>query len=256
MKSIALLGEFNPTYKTHIATNAAIEHSRAALGVDVEGIWVATQDIDIPLPSHFSGIWVAPGSPYRNMHKTLQAIQYAREQHVPCLGTCGGFQHMVLEYARNTLHFQDAQHAEYDPYASNLFISKLACSLVGREMKLDFVEGSMVAQIYGSLSAIEEYYCNFGVNPDKLGLLKGGPLRITGSDAEGEVRVIELPGHPFFVGTLFVPQARSTPDQPHPLVNAFLRSVGSTRQPDSIASKMGAEIVGAPEQSSTEGVSG
>jgi CTP synthase (UTP-ammonia lyase) len=55
--------------------------------------------------------------------------------------------------------------------------------------------------------------------------LKSGPLKITGSDIEGEVRVIELPGHPFFVGTLFVPQTRSTPEKPHPLVTSFLEAV-------------------------------
>ena len=91
-------------------------------------------------------------------------------------------------------------------------------------MKLTFVEGSKVAAIYGSLSAVEEYYCNFGVNPDKIPLLTGSELRSTGSDAEGELRVIELPDHPFFLGTLFVPQTRSTAGNPHPLVSAFLRA--------------------------------
>jgi len=228
MKSIALLGEFTPTFKPHAATNAAIEHSCGVLGVAVEGVWIPTQDIELSLFTRFSGIWVTPGAPYKNMGKTLWAIQHAREHYIPCFGTCGGFQHIVLEYARNVLNFKDAQHAEYDPYASDLFISELACSLAGREMKLKFVEGSKVAQIYGSLSATEEYYCNFGVNPDKVQLLKSGPLRITGSDSEGEVRVIELPGHPFFLGTLFVPQTRSTSSQPHPLVTAFLRAVAST----------------------------
>ena len=73
---------------------------------------------------------------------------------------------------------------------------------------------------------MEQYYCNFGVNPDKVPLLRKGPLQITGSDAEGEVRVVELPDHPFFVGTLFVPQLRSTPERPHPLVTAFIRAAG------------------------------
>jgi CTP synthase (UTP-ammonia lyase) len=132
---------------------------------------------------------------------------------------------MVIEYARNVLGFRDAQHAEYDPYASNLFISQLACSLAGREMLLTFTPGSQIADIYGALSATEQYYCNVGVNPDRIGLLKSGPIKITGSDSEGEVRVIELPGHPFFIGTLFVPQTRSTPETPHPLVTAFLRTI-------------------------------
>ena len=154
----------------------------------------------------------------------FRSIQHARENGIPCLGTCGGFQHMILEYARNVLNFKDAQHAEYDPYASDLFISQLACSLAGRGMRLTFVEGSRVAALYGSLSATEAYYCNFGVNPDKIRLLTSSELRITGSDAEGELRVIELPDHPFFLGTLFVPQARSTADNPHPLVSAFLKA--------------------------------
>jgi CTP synthase (UTP-ammonia lyase) len=224
-KSIALLGEFTPKFQPHISTGAAIEHSRAALDFPVEGVWVSTENIDESLFQGFSGIWVAPGSPYKNMDKTLWAIKYAREHLVPCFGTCGGFQHLIIEYARNVLGFEDAQHAEYDPYASNLFISQLACSLAGREMSLTFTPGSLVADIYGSLSATEEYYCNFGVNPDRIGLLKSGSMKITGSDSEGEIRVIELPGHPFFIGTLFVPQTRSTPETPHPLVTAFLRAI-------------------------------
>ena len=224
-KSIALLGEYTPTFPPHVSTNAAIEHSRNLLGVNINATWVSTENIDQQLFEHYSAVWVAPGSPYKSMEKTLWAIRYARENKIPCFGTCGGFQHIVIEYARNVLSFKDAQHAEYDPYASNLFISQLACSLAGREMQLNFVPGSQVAAIYGGLSAKEHYYCNFGVNPDCIRELKQGPLSISGSDAEGEIRVIDLPSHPFFIGTLFVPQTRSTPERPHPLVTAFLEAV-------------------------------
>lgn len=92
-------------------------------------------------------------------------------------------------------------------------------------MQLSFVARSQAASIYGDLSATEHYYCNFGVNPDVVGELKQGPLLISGSDSEGEVRVVEYPDHPFFLTTLFVPQTRSTPEIPHPLVTAFLRAV-------------------------------
>lgn len=224
-KSIAVLGEYTPTFPPHASTNSALEHSRDMLGVDVSADWISTADIEQDLFERYSGIWVAPGSPYKSMEKTLWAIRYARENDIPCFGTCGGFQHLVIEYARNVLGFQDAQHAEYDPYASNLFISQLTCALAGREMKLTFVSGSQVAQIYGALSATEHYYCNFGVNPDYIRQLKQGPLSISGSDIEGEIRVIEYPGHPFFIGTLFVPQTRSTPEAPHPLITAFLSAV-------------------------------
>lgn len=225
--SIALLGEYTPTFPPHLSTIAAIEHASTALVLDVSSDWVSTDNIDHTLFERYAGIWVAPGSPYRNMEKTLSAIHYARENNVPCFGTCGGFQHMVIEYARNVLGFKDAQHAEYDPYASNLFISRLTCSLAGREMQLNFEPGSRVAAIYGGIMATEQYYCNFGVNPNAIDALKQGPMQITGTDAEGDIRVIEWSNHPFFIGTLFVPQARSTAEQPHPLVSAFLRAVAS-----------------------------
>lgn len=229
--SIAILGEYLPTFEPHICTDSAIAHVNTVLGLDVAAKWVSTGDIDLSLFERHSGIWIAPGSPYKNMAKTLTAIRHARENGVPCLGTCGGFQHMIIEYARNVLGFRDAQHAEYDPYASNLFISELACSLAGREMHLQLVPKSMVASIYGTTSAVEYYYCNFGVHPGRVPILRSGPLQIVGSDAEGEIRVVELPGHPFFVGTLYVPQARSTPSTPHPLISAFVRSVvRSTRR--------------------------
>lgn len=228
MKKVALIGEYDPAFPPHVATDAAIQHSQAALGVQVSASWLSTEDIDEGMFEAFSGIWVAPGSPYRNMAKTLWAIRFARENGVPCLGTCGGFQHIVLEYARNVLGFEDAQHAEYDPYASNLFITQLACSLVGREMQLSLLPGSRVAEIYASLTATEQYYCNFGVNPAYVSELSRGPMVIAGSDAEGEVRVLEHPNHPCYFGTLFVPQARSRPGVPHPLVTYFVKAVSQT----------------------------
>jgi CTP synthase (UTP-ammonia lyase) len=87
MPSIALLGEFTPTFPPHVATNAAIEHARSYLRTAVESVWVSTDEIDTTLFERFSAIWVAPGSPYRDIDKTLWAIRYARENRVPCFGT-------------------------------------------------------------------------------------------------------------------------------------------------------------------------
>jgi CTP synthase (UTP-ammonia lyase) len=228
MSKIGIIGEYDANFDPHPATSSAIEHSRAALVTDVAYEWVSTSELNDEFFERFSGLWVAPGSPYKDIAKTLRAIRFARENRVPTFGTCGGFQHMMIEYARNVLGIMDAQHAEYDPYASCLFISELECSLAGREMKLQFSEGSKVAEIYGATVATERYYCNFGMNPDYLEQIKSGPLQIVGSDCEGEVRVIEHPDHPFFIGTLFVPQMLSMPDHPHPLVSAFVAEVAKT----------------------------
>ena len=228
---IAIIGEFNPDFAPHLATNASIDHSSASLGATVDYRWISTSDVDEAVLCDHLGFWVAPGSPYKNMERALNAIRYARENGVPCLGTCGGFQHMIIEYARNVLGVCDAQHAEYDPYASKLFVSKLDCSLIGRRLELRFTADSLVAACYGSTRAAESYYCDFGVHPQQVAALRAGPLRIVGSDDNGAVRVVELPGHPFFVGTLYVPQVQSRPSAPHPLVTAFVRATASrTRQ--------------------------
>ncbi len=220
---IALIGEYTPSFEPHRLTTAALEHAATRLGIAPQAEWISTQEIDENLLSSYHGVWIAPGSPYKNMEKTLSLIKRARESGVPCFGTCGGFQHMVIEYARNALGCTDAQHAEYDPYSSDLIISKLACSLFGREMELRLTPGSVTAQIYGATSVIEKYYCNFGINPEKIAFLQGGGLKAVAADAEGEVRVMELPSHPFYIGTLYVPQAQSRPDRPHPLILEFLK---------------------------------
>jgi CTP synthase (UTP-ammonia lyase) len=224
MARIAVIGEYDPASPTQSATDAALKHSSQQLGAHVEHTWLTTETLSDALFEQFAAVLIAPGSPYKSLTRTLAAIRFAREHGVPCLGTCGGFQHMVIEYARNVLGMREAQHAEYDPNASELFITPLSCSLRGRSMALQLTAGSQVASLYGSTSATEQYYCNFGVNPARVALLKTGPLRITGSDSEGELRVIELPGHPFFIGTLFVPQAGSRAGHPHPLVTAFMRA--------------------------------
>jgi CTP synthase (UTP-ammonia lyase) len=222
--SVAIFGEYSPAFEPHAATDAAIAHSAQALGLRIDSAWISTAELDESLFLRHQAIWVAPGSPYRDMERALWAIRHARERNIPCLGTCGGFQHIVIEYARNALGFRDAHHAEYNPHASELFVSRLACSLVGREMELRIAPGSLVARCYGALRCVERYYCNFGVHPDRVAVLGSRDLRMVAFDADEEVRAVELPGHPFFVGTLYVPQARSSPRAPHPLVSAFLQA--------------------------------
>ena len=125
---------------------------------------------------------------------------------------------------RNVLGLADAEHEESAPQASRLFISRLACSLTGRTMTIALRPGSMLADIYGHTSVQEQYLCNFGVNPEYVDTLSSGGLKVVGSDAEGAVRAVELSGHPFFVGTLFLPQLASTASKPHPLISAFVRA--------------------------------
>jgi CTP synthase (UTP-ammonia lyase) len=223
---IGIAGDYRAHNPTHTATDDALAHAAAHLSVAIEARWLPTDTlagVDAgSLLAECDGVLISPGSPYRSMEGALRAIQYAREADVPLIGTCGGLQHMVIEYARNVLGVADAAHAESDPDASHLFITPLSCSLFGQTMNVTLRPGTRAQAYYGADEALENYYCSFGLNPDCRGDLEAAGLRISGSDADGEPRVFELPDHRFFIGTLFVPQTRSTPAQPHPLITAFV----------------------------------
>lgn len=224
--SVGVIGDFDPEFPPHRATNSGLEHAAAALGVEIDVRWHGTEALagaDLTGTLVEDALWCAPGSPYRSLEGALRGVRFARERNLPLLGTCGGFQHIVLEYARNVLGFADAQHAEYDPYASELFIAELACSLAGTEMAVSLAPGSRAAGFYGRTETTERYYCNFGLNPEHQRRLDEGGLRVVGVDRDGEARVLELPGRRFFVATLFVPQLGSAPGAPHPLIVAYLR---------------------------------
>ena len=197
MLRVGVAGDYDPANETHQATDAALVHASAALGTVVMGEWVGTDQIaaaGVRRLENFDCLLIAPGSPYRSTDGALNAIRYAREQDVPVLGTCGGFQHMVLEVARDVLGYEDAAHAELDPGARRLFITPLSCSLKGQTMPVSLVPGSLAARAYGQESATERYYCDFGLNPDYASELEAAGLQVTGTGPEGEPRVVEWQG--------------------------------------------------------------
>jgi CTP synthase (UTP-ammonia lyase) len=104
-------------------------------------------------------------------------------------------------------------------------ISKLACSLVGKAQKIKILSGSLVHKAYGRDEVTEQFVCNYGLNPKFRDGIEKGSLKIVGVDLDGEVRVVEISDHPFFVGTLYQPQISSAPDSPHPLIVAYLQAV-------------------------------
>ena len=226
--AIAIVADYDSNNRTHAATSEAIEHCSATLGFSIEHRWIGTEELAAADGTRqlagYDGIWIGPGSPSKSMEAALRTIRLAREQGIPLLGTCGGFQHIILEYARNVLGYADAEHAETQPEASRLFISRLACSLVGRTMSITLQPKSVVARLYGRTTVQEQYQCNFGVNPDYVETLRSSALKIVGSDEEGVVRLVELPEHPFFIGSLFLPQMTSTRSTPHPLVLGLIEA--------------------------------
>jgi CTP synthase (UTP-ammonia lyase) len=220
--AVAIVGDRDPDFAPHLATEAAFAHLADPPRVE----WIPTDSIDPAAPeerlARFAGILVSPGSPYRSTEGALAAIRWARQRGVPLLGTCGGFQHLVLEFARNVLGVADAAHQETDPGAPRLVVTALACSLAGQQHPVRLLPGSRIAAICGAGRAVEPFLCRYGLSAAYQPALAEHGLTVTGTDEQGEPRVVELRDHPFFIGTLYVPQLRSRPGAPHPIIEALV----------------------------------
>jgi len=222
---VALVGDHDDAVTAHRAIPLALALAADATGIGVVPEWVATDEItaDARLDG-FDAVWCVPASPYRSMDGALRAIRRARETGLPFLGTCGGFQHAVVEYARAVLGWADAEHAETAPDAARAVVAPLACSLVEARGTVRLLPGTRLAAAYGAPEAVEGYHCRYGLNPAFRAALTGGPLRVAAEDEAGDVRAVELDGHPFFVATLFQPERAALAGGVPPVVAAFVRA--------------------------------
>ena len=229
---IGLIGDHDPGVTAHRAIPLALELAGAWHGVAVAFEWIPTETLAGGVTAALAGcdgIWSVPASPYRSEAGALRGIRFARESRRPFLGTCGGFQHAVLEYARNVLGLTTAAHAETEPGASEPVIAPLSCALVEASGAVVFAPRSRLAVIYGAAQAVETYHCRYGLNPEFERRLVAGPLRVVARDTAGEVRALELIDHPFFVLTLYQPERAALGGKAHPLVNAFVAAAGVRR---------------------------
>jgi CTP synthase (UTP-ammonia lyase) len=226
--SIAVLGDRNPEHLTHREIDATL----ALMPADVDAQWLPTPQAESAAGA--DGVWVAPGTPYRDAAAVLDAIRLARTAGRPILGTCGGFQHMVLEYARNVAGIAEAAHAETDPDASDPVVAPLACSLVAEERPVTAVAGTRVASLCGTAPFTGFHWCNYGLAPDREAALVAAGLVVAARAPDAGVEAVELPGHPFYVATLFQPQVRSSASgRLHPLIEAL---VSAARGADAVPS--------------------
>lgn len=222
MKQIVLLGDRDPSFLTHRELDAAI----TLLPSNVRATWVSTDADDQSRISEADGLWVVPGSPYRDDAAVYAAITAARTSGQPFLGTCAGFQYAVVEFARNVAGIADADHAETAPDGKSLVVRRLACSLVGQERSVTALPGTRMHAICGDESFQGFHWCNFGFSPEYVERLSSHGLTIGARADDAGVEAVELATHPFFLATLFQPQIGSVDGRPlHPLVRAFVAAV-------------------------------
>ena len=225
MPTIALIGDYDASVPAHQAIPLALKLAGDRLSLPTSFAWVPTEEITGTAGlSKFDGLWCVPASPYRSMEGALTAIRFARENRRPFLGTCGGFQHAVVEYARNVLGWVDAEHGETAPNAQRVVITPLECSLVEATDAVLLRPGTLIAAAYQRSEVVEGYRCRYGINPEFLAQITARELRIAAEDRNGDVRGLELQGHPFFVTTLFQPERAALRGECPPLVTAFVRA--------------------------------
>ena len=222
---VALIGERDPAKPAHTGIEACFALFQRLRPDSLTFRWVPTRLLT-PGSAQLCladacAVWCTPGSPYENTLGALEAIRHARVEKKPFLGTCGGFQHALMEYCANVLE-RPAIHQELDGQAVDPLIMKLSCSLAGTKARVLAPAQGWYARTVGATDSIEDFNCNYGLSPGFEPLFAGSELKFVARDEQGQVRAFRLANHPFFVGTLFQPERRAIHGSLHPLVQAFL----------------------------------
>jgi len=221
---IGLIGDFSERHRAHTAVPTALQAASKA----VETVWVATDSVgNSQSLADLHGLWCVPGLPYRSAEGAMAAIRHARITRTPFLGTSGGFQYAILEFARDVLGLSEAGHQEVNPKSPMPLIAPLNNALSGVKARVRFLDGSRLRSIYGAPDSVEEYHCSFGLNERYRRLIEGGELSVAAVDDRNEVRAVELDRHPFFIATLFEPERRAGQS---PLVQAFVECSAGRQQ--------------------------
>jgi CTP synthase (UTP-ammonia lyase) len=226
-RQITLIGERDLAKRAHQGIEASLALFRRDIDPQLNFAWVDTASltpgsVDAVLKDS-TGIWCVPGSPYASTEGALLGIRHARTNRKAFLGTCGGFQHALMEFAQDVLG-RPAEHAEMNSAAREPLIAKLSCSLVGATGRIIATDVERFAALLGAPESVEEFHCNYGFNGDFAGIFHGSALKFVAHDETGQMRAFRLDQHPFFVGTLFQPERRSLQGSLHPLVRAFLEA--------------------------------
>ncbi|MGB6193961.1 MAG: CTP synthase [Terracidiphilus sp.] len=239
--SIAIVGKYVEYEDSYKSLKEALTHGAMAKSLKLNITWIEAEGLESNTPDDrsyeaqlegFDGILVPGGFGKRGVEGMLNAIRYAREKHVPYFGICLGMQTACIEFARNVCGLRDANSSEFDPAAQHRVIYKLRELLgveeMGGTMRLGawtciLQEDSLAFKAYGSTEISERHRHRYEFNREYEALLTGGGLQITGTTPDSTyVEIVEIPGHPFFLGCQFHPEFKSKPLEPHPLFRDFV----------------------------------
>jgi CTP synthase len=232
---IGLVGKY-AIKDAYLSVIESLHHAGFAHGVDVDVEWVPAEAVEGLLAadrlSHFDGLVIPGGFGERGIEGKVAAAGFARENNIPCLGLCLGLQTMVVDFSRNVAGLTGAHSREVDRLTPHPVIDIMDDQQdvvdKGGTMRLGsyvavLQPGSQVAAAYGTTVVSERHRHRFEVNPRYRRRLEEAGLGCTGTSPDGRlVEFIELPGHPYWVGTQAHPEFKSRPDRPHPLFLGLL----------------------------------
>lgn len=229
---ICLLGDFCSEVVAHRAINLSfsIAEKKSEFGNEIVAEWVHTSDIgntDDAIAEQFStfdAIWIVPASPYENTNGVLNVLKFIRISNIPFLGTCGGYQHAIIEFARNVLGIEDADHAEVNYDTKSPLIVPLVCKLLEKNESLSIVEGTFISQLYSATKTKEMYHCSFGFNDDYAPQFLTSNMKFVVFNDDSVPRALELAGHSFFIGTSYQPERSAFNGILHPVVKGFFQA--------------------------------
>jgi CTP synthase len=233
---IALVGKYINLPDAYLSVTQALQHAGFHHGVDVEVVWVASDDLEDPgnrgMLDTVDGILIPGGFGIRGVEGKVEAARYARERRVPFLGICLGLQCAVIEIARNLAGLEGANSSEFDaeaPYpVIDLMPDQRGVADMGGTMRLGLypcrlLKGSSAEAAYGDGLVFERHRHRYEVNNRFRRRLEDAGLVLSGTSPDGRlVEIIELPDHPYFVAGQFHPEFRSRPTRPHPLFRDFV----------------------------------
>jgi CTP synthase len=233
---IAVVGKYINLPDAYLSVTQALQHGGFHHRVDVEVVWVASDDLEDPanreVLATVDGILVPGGFGVRGVEGKVEAVRFAREQLVPYLGICLGLQCSVIEIARNLAGLEGANSSEFDaeaPYpVIDLMPDQRHVEDMGGTMRLGLYparlqKGSLAERAYGDGLVFERHRHRYEVNNRYRRRLEEAGLALSGTSPDGRlVEMIELPDHPFYIAGQFHPELRSRPTRPHPLFRDFI----------------------------------
>ena len=235
---IALVGKYVELQDSYKSIVEAFTHAGAACGVKVKLKWVHSEQVQrdnaASLFSDVQGVLVAPGFGSRGIDGKIEAIRHARENAIPFFGICLGMQCAVIEFARNVLGLEEAHSTEIKDYTPDPVIDLMeeqkGLADMGGTMRLgaypcEIAEGSLAASAYGKQKTKERHRHRYEFNDAYRQRFIDAGMIPTGTHPDsGLVEIVEIPGHPWFLGAQFHPEYKSTVVDPHPLFSAFVKA--------------------------------